>query len=253
MRSPFAQGLAGGLLGGFVGSLLFGGSGHAATTGGGSSGIGLMDLVLIGALLYFLMRFLKRRREQAAMASSAYRQASVPDYSAMPRTLEPARGAAGDTADARAGGDLERGFDQIRQFDANFSEERFKETAQDIFFCIQAAWMRRDLKGAENLVTEEMAAWMGEQYASLRDKGHINRLENIAVRKVELTEAWQESGMEFVTVLLTANLLDYTVDEKTGAVVAGDRDQPVKFEEFWTFTRSIGTPQWRLSAIHQAE
>ena len=75
-RSPFMQGLAGGVLGGFVGNMLFGGSGHAtapgaapgATTGGG---IGLMDIILIGGLLYFLMKYLKRRREQAAATASS--------------------------------------------------------------------------------------------------------------------------------------------------------------------------------------
>jgi len=37
----------------------------------------------------------------------------------------------------------------------------------------------------------------------------------------------------------------------TGEVVEGDRLNPVKFEEFWTFTREIGSSQWQLSAIQQ--
>jgi predicted lipid-binding transport protein (Tim44 family) len=52
-------------------------------------------------------------------------------------------------------------------------------------------------------------------------------------------------------VLFTANLLDYTVDDKTGQVVAGDRNVPVKFEEFWTFCRLSGSPQWALAGINQ--
>jgi len=52
-------------------------------------------------------------------------------------------------------------------------------------------------------------------------------------------------------VLFTANLLDYTVDDKSGQVVAGDRSVPVKFEEFWTFCRLSGRPQWALAAINQ--
>ena len=85
----------------------------------------------------------------------------------------------------------------------------------------------------------------------MRDK-QVNRLENIAVRNVELTEAWQENGQDFITTLIYANLLDYTNDELTGAVVFGSKSDPVKFEEFWTITRPSGNNQWRLSEIRQA-
>lgn len=47
------------------------------------------------------------------------------------------------------------------------------------------------------------------------------------------------------------NLLDYTTDDATGAVVSGSKTEPVKFEEYWTFTRPVGNNPWRLSAISQ--
>ena len=80
----------------------------------------------------------------------------------------------------------------------------------------------------------------------------INRLENIAVRSVDITEAWQESGSDFITVRVYANLLYYNVDEATGQVVEGSKSEPVKFEEYWTFTRPVGDNAWKLSAINQA-
>ena len=66
-RSPFLQGLAGGVAGGFLGSMLFGGSGgHAAGPMGGSGGggIGLFDIIILGLLLYFGYKFYKRWRLQ---------------------------------------------------------------------------------------------------------------------------------------------------------------------------------------------
>ena len=57
---------------------------------------------------------------------------------------------------------------------------------------------------------------------------------------MEPAEVWQESGRDFIAVLFTASLLDYTVDDRTGKVVDGDRLNPVKLQEFWTFTRDIG-------------
>jgi predicted lipid-binding transport protein (Tim44 family) len=42
------------------------------------------------------------------------------------------------------------------------------------------------------------------------------------------------------------------VDETTGQVVEGSKTEPVKFEEYWTFTRPVGNNPWQLSAIQQA-
>src|SRR5262249_34964629 len=87
----------------------------------------------------------------------------------------------------------------------------------------------------------------------LRGQGRINRLENIAVRSVAVTEAWQESGLDYVTVHFLASLLDYTVDERSGQVVDGSRTEPVKFEEDWTFMRPVGPNALRRGAIKQAK
>lgn len=112
--------------------------------------------------------------------------------------------------------------------------------------------MNRDLSPAAGLFTDEMRTVFQEEIEKMQRDKKINRLENIAVRNVGITEAWQESGKDFITTLIYANLLDYTTDAVTGEVLAGNKTEPVKFEEFWTFTRPVGTGQWRLSAINQA-
>jgi predicted lipid-binding transport protein (Tim44 family) len=135
--------------------------------------------------------------------------------------------------------------------DSSFSETGFKDMAEDIFFKIQGAWTRRDLSGVRNLLTQEMFDIFEKDLDGLRARKQVNRLENIAVRQVEIVEAGQERGEEYVTVRLYANLLDYTVDEKTGQVVSGDSREPVKFVEYWTFTRNVGQKNWALAGITQ--
>lgn len=111
--------------------------------------------------------------------------------------------------------------------------------------------MNRDLSPVIGYLDDEMRLILqGDVDRLLRDR-RINRLENIAVRNTDLVEAWQESGKDFITVRFYANLLDYTTDE-TGTLVEGNRTEPVKFEEYWTFTRQVGTGSWKLSAISQA-
>jgi len=111
--------------------------------------------------------------------------------------------------------------------------------------------MNRDLSSVEGVLTDEMKQiFQADLDQLLRDK-RVNRLENIAVRNVEVTEVWQESGQDYITASIYANLLDYTTDEISGAIVSGSKTEPVKFEEFWTFTRPVGNNPWRLADISQ--
>ena len=135
--------------------------------------------------------------------------------------------------------------------DPSFDENRFNDSVMDMFFKIQGAWMNRDLATVAVIMTEEMRRiFQGDIDRMLQEK-RVNRLENIAVRSVEIVEAWQEVGQDYLTVLIYANLLDYTTDDATGQVVAGSKTDPVKFEEYWTFTRPVGNNPWRLSGIDQ--
>jgi predicted lipid-binding transport protein (Tim44 family) len=219
--------------------MLFGGRAFGGPTGGfGGSGIGLFDLLIIGGLIYFGFKFFKRRGGGGPNYEEP-RQENYPQYQY------------GEQPTYSAGqNDVERGLEEITRFDPSFRVESFKETVEDIFFRIQAAWMNRSLEGVESLLTREMADYFSSEFARMRQQGRINRLENIAVRKVEPSEVWQESGADFITVLFTANLLDYTVDE-SGKVIEGDKLNPVKFQEFWTFSRDIGGRQWQLAGINQ--
>lgn len=69
------------------------------------------------------------------------------------------------------------------------------------------------IAGIRNMLTDEMYRFMQGEADDLKKNKRINRLENIAVRAVELSEAWQEAGKDFITVRFLANLLHYTTDK----------------------------------------
>jgi predicted lipid-binding transport protein (Tim44 family) len=233
------RGMMGGLAGGFLGSMLFGGMGGMGSGGLGEGGFGMLDIVLLGGLAYLGYRFFVRRRQEQA-AWSPQGAGTTPGPYAVPAAVA-------DTA----GEDRAKGLEYIRRMDPSFDGKAFGETASDAFFRLQGGWTRRDLSPVSGLLTDEMRATLQADADALKAKGQINRLENISVRNVEITEAWQESGNDYVTVLFQANLLDYTTDE-AGKVLSGSDTVPVKFEEFWTFIRPVGPGAWRLSAIQQA-
>jgi predicted lipid-binding transport protein (Tim44 family) len=246
----FGGGLLGGLAGGLLFRSLFGGPSASGGTGaGGGGGIGLMDILLlvgIGGLIYWYIK--KKRRE--AEATPGYYQSSgtveLPPQPQYPPVYDSPQGAApeGDQ-------DLERGLANIRQFDPSFVEARFQESCMDIFFKVQGAWANRDMGTVRSLLTDEMQRILQHDADQLKAQKTINRIENIAVRSTDITEAWQESGTDFITVRILASLLDYNVDETSGQVIEGSKTEPVKFEEYWTFTRPVGDNPWKLSAINQ--
>jgi predicted lipid-binding transport protein (Tim44 family) len=53
-------------------------------------------------------------------------------------------------------------------------------------------------------------------------------------------------------VLFSANLLDYTVDDKSGELISGSMTTPVKFREEWTWARPVGTQNWKLEGIKES-
>jgi len=233
-------------MGGMIGGMLFRSLGFGSPGDGMGGGIGLFEIILIGGILYFLYRFIKRRREEAT-AGAYYQGQSAGSASPSPGFGQPAGIAAAE------GDEIGKGISHVRQMDAGFDEKIFTDACMDVFFQIQGAWANRDMSSAKNVLTDEMSGILSEDARKLKEEKKINRLDNIAVRTVDITEVWQEAGQDYITVRFVANLLDYTIDESTKQVLSGSRTEPVKFEEYWTFTRPVGKNAWKLSAIQQAQ
>jgi predicted lipid-binding transport protein (Tim44 family) len=234
-------GLAGFALGGLLASLLFGGMGH------GFGGIGMLDLLLVGAGVALLIAFLRRRRAEVpqpayAGMGGAYRAPDGPSPGA----------AATATAEPPTISEIERGVSHVRQMDAGFDPNAFVTEAREVFLDVQAGITARDLSSLRGRITPEMFADLQRQCDDLRAARRTNRVERIDLRRSEITEAWQESGRDYLTVYFVGALLDYTVDDATGAVVAGSASDREALEEFWTFSRPVGPHPWQVSAIQTA-
>ena len=134
--------MMGGLAGGFLGSMLFGGMGGM----GDGGGVGMLEIILLGGLAYLGYRFFMKRRQEPPTSPSQVAGTTPGPYAA------PAA-----VADA-AGEDRARGLEYIRRMDPSFSEKAFGETASDAFFRLQGGWTRRDLSPVSGLLTDEMRA-----------------------------------------------------------------------------------------------
>ena len=100
-------------------------------------------------------------------------------------------------------------------------------------------------------LTDEMATALEGDLARLRERRRRNRVEQVTVDSIALTEAWQEYGRDLVTVEIRASAIDCVIDEASGQAVEGSATARTLFVEYWTFARPVGPNPWRLGAIQQ--
>ncbi len=241
----FLSGMAGGLMGGLLGGMLFSSLGFAGPgTGEGGFGFGdlLLIMVILGIIYFVVKRFRSRNTMQMSTAGAGSYSYSAPTPAPLysPPALE-----AGPEDPKLAG------LRHIREMDSSFSEKSFRDLSEDIFFKIQGAWTKRDLSPVRNLLSPDMFNVFQQDVNRMLAEKKINRLENIAVREVEIVDAGQDRGAEFITARFYANLLDYTTDDKGAQIISGSTSDPVKFVEYWTFSRNVGEKNWALSGITQ--
>lgn len=243
-RSGFLSGLAGGVAGGVLGSMLFRGMGGGGMPMGGGSGggFGLIELMLLAGLGYFAYRWFMKRNvlSQSPRTVTDFQQA--PTFGSVGFTPAPDQ--------SRNFQSIESPLIVMQAEEPGFDVERFKDERMEEFLKIQMCWGQRDLTPVKHLLELEIQKSFDGDLSALRSQGQINKIENVAIRGTDLLESWVEAGHLYATLHFRANLLDYTIDENTKAVVAGDSVRPVRFEEEWTFARPLSNPRgWKLTAI----
>jgi predicted lipid-binding transport protein (Tim44 family) len=194
----------------------------------------LLQVALIGAIVWLVVAFFRSRSAQPALAS-----ARAPGGQDQPRQDMSYRGALGV-----AGGGLPAltiGQDDFDAFERLLGE-------------VQTAYGRNDLTALGERTTPEMLSYFAEELDADAKKGVRNQLSQVKLLQGDLAESWRERDGEFATVAMRYSLLDAKVEAGSGRVLDGSETTPQEVTEVWTFRRPIGgTPQqWELSAIQQA-
>ena len=60
--------------------------------------------------------------------------------------------------------------------------------------------------------------------------------------------AWREGDVDYATVAMRYESIDYVVDRQSGKLINGDDQNPSESTEVWTFVRRPGA-DWQISAI----
>jgi predicted lipid-binding transport protein (Tim44 family) len=227
-RHPFMTGLAGG----FIGSWLFGHMGYAADGTSGGSALGMiLQILIIGLLIYFAIRLFRGRGRALSGGGGA-------------ASFWPPRSAGAAAAPVRRdrGRDINLGDGDLNAF-------------QQIHAAVQEAWSASDLGRLRGLMTPEMLSYFSEELTRNASQGTQNIISDVQLVKGDLSESWGEGDLQYATAYMRWRALDYVVrlgrsPGDPDYLVSGDPRTPVEAEEVWTFVRRPGGT-WLLSAIQQ--
>lgn len=250
-RPGLFNGLGGGLMrgiliGGLFGMLLGYGFGGMA----GALGF-LIQLLLIGALVWLAMAFFRSRRQPALAGATAARASTggSADYRS-----PSASGASASTAAKSAGFTLPRiggGATAVTPQTTDITlDQADLDTFQRLLGEVQPAFADEDHAALRRLSTPEMVSYFSEELAENAKRGVRNEVSGVELLQADIAEAWNEGEDDYATAAFRYEATDVLRDRATGAL-AGGVDKPTETVELWTFVRRNGG-EWKLSAIQEA-
>ncbi len=242
--SRFGMGLGGLVAGGIIGSMLFGGGGMG---GWGSGGIGILEILLIGVVIYFAVKLLRRRGStpgSGPVPDQAPPQAPADDarsraeqgWDALRSTPEASGAGAFGAASAPAQPEAE----MQPTVPTGFNVPEFLDGAKTVYARLQHSWDRRDLSDIALFTTPEVLEEIRRQ-AVADPKPSKTELLLINARLLEFRE---ESVDTVLSVFFDVLLREDEAEER-----------PKQVREVWHFSRPTGNPDanWRLEGIQQLE
>lgn len=144
------------------------------------------------------------------------------------------------------GNDLPTVFDpQVQQ---SFAALQQKDPALDwnaltarmnlIFQTFQRAWSSRDLASMRPYLSDALFTTQNFWVNEYLRQGLQNVTENAQLHNVELSRVTTDAFFDALTVRIWASSLEYTLSDRDGKVVAGNRSKTRQYTEYWTFIRS---------------
>ncbi|AYJ86797.1 preprotein translocase subunit Tim44 [Sphingomonas paeninsulae] len=242
-RSRFG-GFGGGLIGGLVAGGLIGhfmGNGGGWGAGGGSGGgflISLIQIAVLGWLVWMAIGFFRRRRAVSGPQSE-------PGYSG--QSAFQAAPNAGPWAGAQQPQSLppvQESVDiALTQTDQNMFEQ--------LLINVQDAFGREDYGRLRELTTPEIMSYLAEELSENATQNRRNEVSGTRLLDAEVVEAWEEASGDYATIALHYKGIDLMRDRTTGTIVAGSASTATETNELWTFFRD-GSGVWKLSAIQES-
>ncbi len=124
--------------------------------------------------------------------------------------------------------------------DPEFSENEMKERISNLYMKLQDAWEGKAWEPMRAHMTEELYNQFARQLDEYIRNHHTNHVDRIAVLSVELRGVRQDEVNDALIARIKSRIVDYVVDDNTGALISGSKTKELFMEYEWTLIRSRG-------------
>lgn len=213
MGGIFTGLLAGTLLGSFFG-------------GGAFARLGLLDILILGGIIFFLYRMFTTRNTEQTQQQYA---STVKEHSSMWENLGDITADSSEDESYTTQSTEEGGIE-------NFDVDNFIKGAKILFTRMQESWGNRDIEDIKRFTTKHMFEDIAKELANTPNTEHISVIHLHA----ELTGTQVLENEECADVLFKATLQE------------GENEENTICSEIWRFTRARdGASSWKLDGITQ--
>ncbi|OCH98794.1 hypothetical protein A8135_10860 [Legionella jamestowniensis] len=202
--------------GGVLGGLLAGGL-LASLFMGNGLGSGLLSWLIVGALLLFIVNFLRRRMQPGFQTSNASRQPFNWQTNAQANTMN------------------YQASDSYQRNSANFNEEEFLRDAKVKFIRLQTAYDQKNLQDLQDFTAPEVFAEIKMQLDERGDEPNKTEVVNLSAQLLDVSE---QGDSTIASVRFT------------GSIKEND-DLVSDLDEIWHFRKFYGTSTWVVGGLQQ--
>lgn len=180
-------------------------------SGSGSGGGSIVAAVVFVAIIFILSRLKKKGSQSAAN-----------------------QGIGG------VGRPTELGLNNLKERDPNFSEEAIEEKVANLYVQMQNAWQNKKFESMRPHMTDMLYSQFDRQLDELVKAQYTNYIDRIAVLSVNIRGCSEDEVNETLTVIIETRIVDYTLNDKTGDLISGDRSMEKFMTYEWQLIRSKG-------------
>lgn len=126
----------------------------------------------------------------------------------------------------------------LQQKDPAIDWNAFTGRVNLIFQTFQRAWSGRDLASMRPYLSDALFTTQSYWVSEYLRQGLQNCTDNAQIHNVDLSRVTTDAFFDAITVRVWASSLEYTLSDRDGKVVAGNRSTPRRYTEYWTLIRS---------------
>lgn len=130
---------------------------------------------------------------------------------------------------------------KLKAADPAFDEGALAEKLSNLYMQMQSCWTAKDIEPLRPYFTDAFFTQLERQLNGHKRRGVTNYVERIAVLGVELRGFFTSGGEQHLIAELRTRIVDYTLEDKSGELVSGNKNKEKFMTYEWELTRAEGS------------